>query len=53
MDMIRNLLLVLCLSIGMLYASAQDTSKIRSLEVYGFVMTDMGYNNHTDQSELV
>ena len=44
--MIRTYLLLLCLLIGMLYASAQDTSKIRTLEVYGFVMTDAGYNLH-------
>ncbi|HEY2648224.1 MAG TPA: DcaP family trimeric outer membrane transporter, partial [Puia sp.] len=25
-------------------ASAQDTTKVRSLEIYGFAMTDMGYN---------
>ncbi|MFI5153064.1 MAG: DcaP family trimeric outer membrane transporter [Chitinophagales bacterium] len=26
------------------FARAQDTSKVRNLEVYGFVMTDAGYN---------
>lgn len=39
-----KLLLIIALFGATLKVSAQDTSKVRSLEVYGFAMTDMGYN---------
>ena len=40
----RKLSLLILLSCSIFFAYAQDTSKVRSLEIYGFAMTDMGYN---------
>ena len=40
---IRLILFISCLS-WIISAHAQDSAKVRALEVYGFVMTDMGYN---------
>src|SRR3954466_6368253 len=39
-----TLLLVSCLLLCTMVTVAQDTTQQRSLEVYGFVMTDIGYN---------
>ncbi|HEY2348023.1 MAG TPA: DcaP family trimeric outer membrane transporter [Puia sp.] len=39
-----RLAFVAIVATGVFTASAQDTTKIRSLEIYGFAMTDMGYN---------
>lgn len=39
-----KLLLLVILISGYLTASAQDSVKQKSLEIYGFVMTDIGYN---------
>ncbi|HEY4324805.1 MAG TPA: DcaP family trimeric outer membrane transporter [Mucilaginibacter sp.] len=39
-----KLLLLIALFSVAFKVSAQDTSKVRSLEVYGFAMTDVGYN---------
>jgi hypothetical protein len=39
-----KLLLIIALFSAALQVSAQDTSKVRTLEVYGFAMTDFGYN---------
>ena len=40
----NKLILFAVLITGWVWASGQDTSKVHSLEVYGFVMTDIGYN---------
>ncbi|HTS43334.1 MAG TPA: DcaP family trimeric outer membrane transporter [Puia sp.] len=40
----RKLSLLILLSCSIFFAYAQDTSKVRALEIYGFAMTDMGYN---------
>jgi hypothetical protein len=37
-------LLVGLLSLGIFANAQDDTTRVRNLEVYGFVMTDMGYN---------
>jgi hypothetical protein len=39
-----KLLLVIALLIAAFSSRAQDTSLVRNLEIYGFAMTDMGYN---------
>jgi hypothetical protein len=39
-----RLLLILTFLAGILTTNAQDSSKVRSLEIYGFAMTDFGYN---------
>jgi hypothetical protein len=39
-----RLLLILTFLAGILSTYAQDSSKVRSLEIYGFAMTDFGYN---------
>ncbi|HTQ65557.1 MAG TPA: DcaP family trimeric outer membrane transporter [Puia sp.] len=38
------LLTILLIIVSCSYAQTNDTTKVRNLEVYGFVMTDMGYN---------
>jgi len=39
-----RLLLILAFLAGILSTHAQDSTKVRSLEIYGFAMTDFGYN---------
>jgi hypothetical protein len=39
-----RLLLILTFLTGILSTYAQDSTKVRSLEIYGFAMTDFGYN---------
>ena len=48
-----KLLLIIALFSAALKLSAQDTTKVRSLEVYGFAMTDAGYNVQPDRPGLV
>ncbi len=39
-----TLLLLLTLLAGTLYCTAQDSPMVKTLEIYGFAMTDAGYN---------
>jgi DcaP outer membrane protein len=39
-----RLLLLMAIVAGSISAQAQDTTKVRSLEIYGFAMTDIGFN---------
>ncbi len=39
-----RLLFIMAALVSMITSKAQDSIKVRSLEVYGFVMTDFGYN---------
>ena len=40
----RKLQLFMLLLFGTILLQAQDSTKQRSLEIYGFAMTDMGYD---------
>jgi hypothetical protein len=47
----KKLLLIIVLATITVYAMAQDSAKQLSMEIYGFAMTDMGYNFNQIQAD--